>query len=125
MKIGISSTGKDLTATVDQRFGRCPYFLMVDTDTMHTTAVANRQAQAGGGAGIQAAQELANAGVHAVISGNVGPNAFRTLQAAGIEVITGVSGTAAEAVEQYQKGRLSSSQKPSVDSHHGARTEER
>ena len=123
MKLGISATGPDLTAAVDQRFGRCPYFLVVDTDTMQSTVVANQQAQAGGGAGIQAAQQLANAGVQAVITGNVGPNAFLTLEAAHVEVMTGVSGPIREAIERFKKGLLASSKKASVHRHHGVQGE--
>lgn len=123
MKIGISATGTDLKASVDQRFGRCPYFLVVDIDSLHTTVIPNQQAGAGGGAGIQAAQELANAGVDVVISGNVGPNAFRTLQAAGIEVITGVRGAVTQAIDHYKKGHIAPDNKPSVGSHYGIQGE--
>jgi len=61
MKIGISSTGEDLNAQVDPRFGRCQYFLIVDTDTMNFESIPNESAMASGGAGIQAAQTIAKA----------------------------------------------------------------
>ena len=63
MKIGISSTGEDLNADVDPRFGRCKYFLFVDTDTMDFETVSNESAMASGGAGVQTAQTVAKAGV--------------------------------------------------------------
>ena len=106
MKIGISSTGEDLNADVDPRFGRCKYFLFVDTDTMDFEAVSNESAMASGGAGIQAAQTVAKAGAETIITGNMGPNAFQTLSAAGIKVFTGANGTVKETVEKYKKGEL-------------------
>ena len=119
MKIGISSTGEDLNADVDPRFGRCKYFLFVDTDTMDFETVSNESAMASGGAGIQAAQTVAKAGVKTIITGNMGPNAFQTLSAAGIKVFTGANGTVKEAVEKYKKGELEETEAPNVGSHHG------
>ena len=119
MKIGISSTGEDLNADVDPRFGRCKYFLFVDTDTMDFETVSNESAMASGGAGIQAAQTVAKEGVKTIITGNMGPNAFQTLSAAGIKVFTGANGTVKEAVEKYNKGELKETEAPNVDSHHG------
>ena len=78
MKICVSSTGKDLDAQVNPRFGRCSYFLVVDTETMSFEYISNESAMASGGAGIQAAQTVAKAGVKVIITGNVGPNAFQT-----------------------------------------------
>ncbi len=119
MKIGISSTGEDLNADVDPRFGRCKYFLFVDTDTMDFETVSNESAMASGGAGIQAAQTVAKAGVKTIITGNMGPNAFQTLLAAGIKVFTGANGTVKETVEKYKKGELEETEAPNVGSHHG------
>jgi len=119
MKIGISSTGEDLNADVDPRFGRCKYFLFVDTDTMDFETVSNESAMASGGAGIQAAQTVAKAGVKIIITGNMGPNAFQTLSAAGIKVFTGANGTVKETVEKYKKGELKETETANVGSHHG------
>ncbi|MFO8133242.1 MAG: NifB/NifX family molybdenum-iron cluster-binding protein [Thermoplasmatota archaeon] len=119
MKIAISTTGSSLDDPVDQRFGRCPAFLLVDTDTTETEALDNRNAQARGGAGIQAAQQLAQAGVEAVITGNIGPNAFQTLQAADIDIYTGASGTAGDALQRYKNGELETADGASVGSHFG------
>jgi len=125
MKIGISSTDKDLNSMVDQRFGRCNYFLIVDTDTMNFESISNESSMASGGAGIQAAQTVANAGVQAIITGNVGPNAFQTLSAAGIKVFTGTFGSVKEAVEKYKNGELRETVAPSVRSHFGMKTTDR
>jgi len=119
MRIGVTSTGKDLNAQVDPRFGRCQYFLIVDTDTMNFEIISNESAMASGGAGIQAAQKVAKTGVEAILTGNVGPNAYQTLSAAGIKVVTGANGTIKEVVEKYKKGELKETRGASVNSHFG------
>ena len=119
MKIGISATNNTLDADVDPRFGRCPYFLIIETDTMNVGAIINEGTQASGGAGIQAAQQIANIGVEAVLTGNVGPNAFQTLSAAGIKVYTGLMGSVRDAVQQWKNGELQQTEAPSVGSHGG------
>jgi len=119
MKIAVTSRGATLEDAVDPRFGRCAWFVVVDTDDMSFEAVENANAAAGGGAGIQSAQLVADKDVKLVLTGNCGPNAFRTLEAAGIQVIIGVSGSVREAVEQYKAGKLSVSGGPNVDRHAG------
>ena len=121
MKIGVSSKGKDLEAQVDPRFGRCRYFLIVNTDSMSSEVISNESVMASGGAGIQAAQTVVKAGVEVVVTGNMGPNAFQTLSAAGIKVVTGADGTINEAITKYKKGELKKTTAPSVDSHFGMR----
>ena len=121
MKICVTSQGDNLNSGVDPRFGRCQYFVIMDTDTSEFEAVENASASARGGAGVQSGQFVAAKKVKAVLTGNVGPNAFATLQAAGIEVITGVSGTVKEVVEKYKKGEFKSTQGPNVDSKFGVR----
>jgi predicted Fe-Mo cluster-binding NifX family protein len=119
MKIGITSTGEDLNAQVDPRFGRCRYFLIVNTNSMSFKSISNESSMASGGAGIQAAQTVANAGVEAVVTGNMGPNAFQTLSAAGIMVFIGANGTVKESIEKYKKGELKKIESASVGSHFG------
>jgi len=114
MKIVVSSNGNDLSAQVSPVFGRCPYYLFVDTESMEFEAVANPSISAPGGAGIQAAQFVANKGAKAVLTGNVGPNAFNVLQAAGVQVFTVTGGTVEEAVEAYKEGRLQAITGPSA-----------
>ena len=106
MKVAVSATAGSLDAQIDPRFGRCQYFVIVDTETMNFEALPNTAAGAMGGAGIQAAQTIANRGVQAVLTGSVGPNAFQALSAAGISIITGVFGTVREAVEKFKGGQL-------------------
>lgn len=121
MKICVTSTGKDLNARVDQRFGRCQYFLIVDTETMEVKAVLNESALSSGGAGIQAAQIVTKQDVSFVITGNIGPNAFQILQVAGIKVFTGAGGTIKEAIESYKNGSLNETSSANVESHSGVR----
>ena len=121
MKIGITSTGEDLNAQIAPRFGRCRYFLIVDTDTMSFESISNESSMASGGAGIQAAQTVAKAGVEVVVTGNMGPNAFQTLSATGIIVFTSANGTVKEAIEKYKNGELKKIESASVGSHFGMR----
>ena len=76
MKICVSAVQGSLTAPVDPRFGRCAYLVIVDADSMTFEALLNVGAGAMHGAGVQTAQVVANRGVHVVITGNVGPNAY-------------------------------------------------
>jgi predicted Fe-Mo cluster-binding NifX family protein len=119
MKICVSAVANSLDAQVDPRFGRCPYFVIVDSETMQFEAVPNMASGATGGAGIQAAQTIANEGVKVVITGNVGPNAFQALSAAGIKIVTGAFGTVRESVAKFKGGELKEIGAPTVGGHFG------
>jgi len=119
MKICVTSEGSSLDSKVDPRFGRCQHFIIADSDTLEFEIVENPNIESMGGAGIQSAQLVASKKVKAVVTGNVGPNAFQTLQAAGIEIFTGASGTVKEAIEKYKKGEFKAVSGPSVGSHSG------
>ena len=119
MKIAFSSAGRDLDSEIDPRFGRCAYFLFVDPDDMTFEAIENESMSLGGGAGIQSGQFIASKGANVVITGNVGPNASRTLNAAGLDVIVGVSGPIREAIERYKRGELSPANQANVPDHYG------
>jgi len=120
MKIAVSASSPDLEGSVDPRFGRCSYFLIVDPETMEFEAVENPYVSASGGAGIQAAQLVAGKGVQAVLTGNCGPNAFQTLKAAGVKVVVGVTGTVSEAVRKYASGAdYREAIGPDVPAHYG------
>jgi predicted Fe-Mo cluster-binding NifX family protein len=118
MKIAVSATGRDLSSNVDPRFGRAKYFVVVDTDTNESAAHDNAQnLNAAQGAGIQAAQNVAALGVEAVISGNAGPKAFRTLTAAGIKVCLCGPATIEEAVRRFKAGELKEVSAANVEGH--------
>ena len=106
MKIAISSKGTDLEAQVDPQFGRCQYFIIVDPATEAFEVVDNKAAALSGGAGIQAAQTVVNAGANAVVTGSLGPNSTNALMAAGLKVYFGASGTVREALQQLDRGQL-------------------
>ena len=119
MKICITSQGNNLDAEIDPRFGRASYFLIVDKDREGNEIIQNPYIQAGGGAGIQAAQFIANKDVEVGITGNIGPNAFQVLREAGLSVISGVSGGVRTAVERYNRGELEPVENPTVNEKFG------
>lgn len=121
MKIAITSQGDNLDSSVDPRFGRCAYFIVIDPGTEKFEAVLNPAVDAMGGAGPQSAQTISDKGAVAVITGNVGPNAFQTLKAANIKVYQGASGTVKETLAKYKSGELKEFSNSSVPGHFGLR----
>lgn len=120
MKLVLSLASPELDAPVDPRFGRGAYLVIVDTETMQAEGLSNAGVHASGGAGVQAAQMVAERKVEAVISGDFGPNAFNALQAAGIRMyIFGASTTGRQAVERFLAGELEEVGGPTQRGHHG------
>jgi predicted Fe-Mo cluster-binding NifX family protein len=124
MKIAVSSSGKDLSAQLDPRFGRCRYFLIIETDTMKCEVFDNENAALGGGAGIQSAQFIAAKGAEALITGHCGtghcgPNAMQTLSAAGMQVYVGQAGTIQELLDKFKKGQLTPTIEANASAHDG------
>ena len=117
--ICITANDVTLESPVNPSFGRAPYFLFVDSETLAVEAVKN--APGAHGAGVQAAQTIANKGARVVITGNVGPNAYHGLAAAGIEIYVGAQGTATQALEDYRAGRLACTEAPTGQRHGGTR----
>jgi len=118
MKIAITSQGKELSSEVDSRFGRAKFLLVVDTETgdfqVYDNVINMNAVQ---GAGIQTGQNIANLGVEAVITGNVGPNAFKTLSAAGIRVFLAEKQTVADVIDAFKAGKLKEANKANVEGH--------
>jgi predicted Fe-Mo cluster-binding NifX family protein len=120
MKVAIPSSGQDLTSPFELRFGRAKWFIVIDADSGRWKACSNEtNLQAAQGAGIQAAQNLADLNVHAVVAANVGPKAFKTLKAAGIEIYLGKAQTVEEALRLYHEGGLEEAKDANVESHWG------
>ena len=107
MKVAISAKGPILNSELDPHFGRARYFVVVDTDSGEFTAHDNgNNLEAVQGAGVQAAQDVVDLGVYAVITGNVGPKAAAALEAGGVKVYKQNWGTVREAIEQFKSGHL-------------------
>jgi predicted Fe-Mo cluster-binding NifX family protein len=117
MKIAISAEGPSLDSMIDPRFGRCAYFIIIDTDSYSFEAMENPNITLGGGAGIQSGQMMADKGVQALITGNCGPNAHKVLSAAGVDIITGASGLVSDAVEDFKAGKFAPTSEPNVEAH--------
>jgi len=105
VKIGVSAQAGTLDAAVESRFGRCPYGVVVDSETMEFDAFENQNASGPGGAGPRTVQEFVDRGAQAILTGHVGPNAQEALNSSGMDVVTGVSGTVRQAVETFAKGK--------------------
>lgn len=119
MKIAVTVAEPTLDAQVDPRFGRCRYFLIVESDDMSFEAVENPNTVVGGGAGIHSAKLVADQGAAVVLTGNCGPNAFSALEAAGIQVVVGMTGTVKEAIDAYKSGKAAPASGANVQTHFG------
>ena len=119
MKVAVSSSGTNLDSQIDPRFGRCAYFVIVNTDDMSFEAFDNEGIALGGGAGIQSSQFVASKGAGAIITGNIGPNAVQTLSARGVEIFVGQTGSVGDAVERYRRGEIKPEGSPNVTDHYG------
>jgi predicted Fe-Mo cluster-binding NifX family protein len=108
MKIAISSKEKNLNGEVDNIFGRCPYFLVVEIEDKKIQgfeAIENTSAKQMGGAGISAAQVVAEKDVDAIITGNIGPRALDVLGQFNIKIYNG-SGSIDEVLQKFIDGKL-------------------
>jgi predicted Fe-Mo cluster-binding NifX family protein len=119
MKVAVTAVEPRLDAQVDPRFGRCPCFLIVETDDLSFEAVGNANQGLGQGAGIQSARFMAERGVQCVLTGNCGPNAHQALSAAGISIVVGCAGTVRQVVEQFKAGQLKPAATANVPGHSG------
>ena len=114
MKIAISAAGQNLESSIDERFGRCRYFIILETDDMRYEVIENANADLSTSAGIQSASLVASKGVEAVITGNCGPKAMQVFAATTIEVIIGQHGLVKDVVEKFKRGDLSPSTRGNV-----------
>ena len=121
MKIVVSSSGSGMDSQIDMRFGRCPYFILVevaDKKIKSHKAVENTSAKQMGGAGMTAAQAVADMKADAIITVNMGPRAFIVFEQLGIEVYHG-TGTVKKAVEDLVAGRLKRIKESTGPGHRG------
>lgn len=118
MKVVFTTSGADLNAPLDSRFGRAPKFLVYDLGSETFEVIDNSQnLNAAQGAGIQSAQTVAGLGVGALVTGHCGPKAFRALQAAGIRIFNTDAQTIAEALDRFRLGKLSEATSADVEGH--------
>ena len=118
MKVAVTSQGEELSSEVDPRFGRAKWLIVVDTETGKSEAHDNAlNMNATQGAGIQTGQNISNLGVDAVITGNIGPNAFRTLNAAGVRIFLAEKQTVDEAINAFKAHGLKEVDQANVDGH--------
>jgi len=119
MKICVTAKGEGMEAQVDPRFGRCSYFVIVDTEKMEARSVENESKTAASGAGVAASQTVAEQQVDGVATGNVGPNAFQAINSAGMKVFVGAEGTVEETVQAFKNGELEEVEEPTTIGGHG------
>jgi predicted Fe-Mo cluster-binding NifX family protein len=119
MRIVVTASGAGLDAPASPMFGRCQTYVFIDTESMTSEAVDNPAISAPGGAGIQAAQFVIEQGAEAVVTGNVGPNAYQVLQSAGVPVYLYGGGTVRQAAEAFKAGGLSAAGQASAPAHAG------
>jgi predicted Fe-Mo cluster-binding NifX family protein len=108
MKIVVSAAGPELDSQVDSRFGRCPYFIVVEVEDKKIkshSSVENASANQMGGAGMTAAQAVADLGADAIITVNMGPRAFIVFRQLGMEIYHG-TGTVRGVIEDFIAGKL-------------------
>jgi predicted Fe-Mo cluster-binding NifX family protein len=118
MKVAVTTSGNDLDAQVDPRFGRAPHFLIIETETGESYLKENTQnLNAAQGAGIQSAMNICEEDVDCVITGNCGPKAYATLNAANIAIHTCEGMTVGEAIEKLKRGELAEAQEANVEGH--------
>lgn len=118
MKVAFTTSGDDLNAPLDSRFGRAPKFLVYDLDTNTFSVIDNRQnLNAAQGAGIQSAETVARSGAGVVVTGHCGPKAFRVLSAAGVRVFATDAPTVATALERYRAEELAETKGADVEAH--------
>ncbi len=118
MKIAVTAQGNELSSEIDLRFGRAKWLIVIDTETddfqAHDNVVNLNAVQ---GAGIQTGQNIANLGADAVITGNVGPNAFKTLNAAGVKIFLAETQTVQQALDSFKAGKLKEVNGANVEGH--------
>lgn len=118
MKVAISASEDNLTSRLEQRFGRAHWFIIYDTENHNHEFVENtRQLNAAQGAGIQSAGTVSRAAVKAVITGHIGPKAYRVLDKAGVDIYLTDTSTVEDAINKFEHGLLNKTHSPDVQGH--------
>ncbi len=118
MKIVFTTSGDSLEAPLDGRFGRASKFILYDLEKDYYEVIDNRQnLNTAQGAGIQAAEAMVRAGASGVVTGHCGPNAYRALRAAGIDIYSCEAPTVVEALNAFRAGSLKPMESADVEGH--------
>lgn len=104
MKVAMSVQEQSSESKVDQRFGRCNAFAILDTESGNLEFVPNQEKDKG--SGINAANTVLKYNPDAVIVGNIGPKAFQVLSKAGVTIYEGLTGNIQESASLLQNGKL-------------------
>jgi predicted Fe-Mo cluster-binding NifX family protein len=121
MKVAVTSNGKVMDSEIEARFSRAPFFVIVDTETGDLNAFKNPAATAKDAACVDAVSFLVGKGVEAVLTGNVGHNAFVTIQDTSIRIYLGAKGTVSETLEDFRMHKLIRGREASVGFKEGLR----
>jgi len=87
MKIAISSTGNSLESLLDQRFGRCAFFVVYDTENKAMEFIPNPNKDIEEGAGTASVQLVASKDVSKIIAGEFGIKIKSLLDSLKIQMI--------------------------------------
>jgi predicted Fe-Mo cluster-binding NifX family protein len=117
MKVFVSSTAPTISSEVDQKFGRCSYFLVYDTETRKTRIIENVSSDISQGAGVSTSQKIVSEGANVVITGNIGPRAFEILSASGVTIFLTEKMSVREAIADYERGVLSPIESATIEGH--------
>lgn len=118
MLIAISASGDVLTSSMDMRFGRAKGFILYDTNEQTHSYIDNIQnLESEQGAGIQAAQNVINNNIEALITGHCGPKAFKLLSAANVTIYLAQEGNVKDQIEKLRQGKLKKADNPDVEGH--------
>jgi len=117
MKVYVSSAAPTIFSEVDQKFGRCSYFLVYDTETRKTRIIENVSSDTGQGAGVSTSRKIVSEGANVVITGNIGPRAFEILSASGVTIFLAEEMSVKEAIADYERGVLTPIESASIEGH--------
>ncbi|MGM5483597.1 MAG: NifB/NifX family molybdenum-iron cluster-binding protein [Nanobdellota archaeon] len=108
MKIAITCNDNNFDAEIDQRFGRCQYFLIADIEDgkiKESSFLENEGKKQGHGAGIKAAEQIGENCVNVIITGALGPNATKVLEQLNIKSYHS-SGNVKRAIDDFINDKL-------------------
>ncbi|RLC21450.1 MAG: dinitrogenase iron-molybdenum cofactor biosynthesis protein [Deltaproteobacteria bacterium] len=118
MKIAVTSQGDTLDSQLDPRFGRAAFIIVVDTETLEFEAFDNNENKnAFKGAGIQAAAMISDKDAKVLLTGFCGPNAFTTLETAGVKVVNDQTGRIIDVVQKFKQGNVIYADNANKDGH--------